>query len=126
MPTLAELTGTNAREDTREDTDGISFAPTLLGKGTIGRSQEQHEFLYWQDPKWEAVRMENWKAVRSKENASFELYDLSVDLGELNDVSGQNLEVLQQIKEFTQGAVTPIRSGKILDPSVGFKKRKKQ
>jgi len=119
MPTLAELSGADAREDT----DGISFAPTLLGTDTAGHRQEQHRFLYWQDPKWEAVRMGNWKAVRSKKSKSFELYDLNTDLGELNDISGQNLEVLQQIKEFTRGAVTPVRSGKILDPSVGYKKK---
>jgi len=120
MPTLAELTGAVAREDT----DGISFTPTLLGEATAGRRQEQHRFLYWQDPKWEAVRWGNWKAVRSKKSSIFELYDLSTDLGELNDVSGQNQEVLQRIKEFAQGAITPVRAGEVLDPSVGYKKRK--
>lgn len=40
MPTFAELTGT-----TRDiQTDGISFLPTLLGKG----KQKEHEYLYWE------------------------------------------------------------------------------
>jgi len=122
MPTLAELAGADAREDT----DGISFAPTLLGTDAPESIQEQHEFLYWQDPKWEAVRMGNWKAVRAKKNMSFELYDLSKDLGELNDVAEQNVEILQKIKGYTREAITPVRSGKVLDPSVGYQKRKKR
>jgi len=116
MPTLAELTGANARNDT----DGISFAPTLLGKS----DQEQHEFLYWQDPKWEAVRMGDWKAVRSKKRTSFELYDLSKDLGELNNVAKSNPDIMKQMKAFSQGSISPLRVGEVLDPSAGFRKKR--
>src|SRR5690606_37884954 len=57
MPTLAELTGQHAGE-----TDGISFLPTLLGRG----DQRQHPFLYFEYPEKGgqlAVRMGNWKGV---------------------------------------------------------------
>ena len=45
--------------------DGISFAPTLLGK----EGQEEHEFLYWEFNETDqiAVRMGDWKMVVKKE-----------------------------------------------------------
>ena len=58
MPTLAELTQTVPYERT----DGISFLPTLLGKG----KQREHDYLYWEFHESGgkiAVRKDNWKAI---------------------------------------------------------------
>jgi len=72
MPTLAELTGAKPRKDS----DGISFAPTLVGETQAGHKQKQHEYLYWEDSRSYAVRMNNWKAVQPNKAKPFELYDL--------------------------------------------------
>ena len=40
MPTVAELVGVSISDTL----DGISFLPTLTGKG----EQEEHDFLYWE------------------------------------------------------------------------------
>jgi arylsulfatase A-like enzyme len=117
MPTLAELAGTQPSPQT----DGISFAPTLLGEKAIGRTQEQHKYLYWEDPKSTAVRMGDWKAVRPANSESFELYDLSKDTEELNDVAAQHPDILETMKRYAHEAHTPGRKGEVLDASLGFK-----
>ena len=65
--------------------------------------------------------MNNWKAIRPRPNAAFEIYDLSKDVGEQNDVAKQRPEILGQMKRYAKEAHTPVRVGKVLDPSLGFK-----
>lgn len=97
MPTLAELTGGRL-----QSTDGISLLPTLLSKP---QQQLKHEFLYFEYPEnggWVSVRMGNWKAVRKqvKKNPTspWELYDLSIDPKELNNVAHQHANIIRQIE----------------------------
>ena len=115
MPTLAELTGAKSGSDT----DGISIAPILHGEA--GHKQEQHEYLYWEDLKSCAVRMGNWKAVRPDKDGAFELYDLSTDIEELNNVAAQHSDILEKMMRYAREAHTQVRSGQILDASMGFK-----
>lgn len=86
FPTLSEIVGM----ETPENLDGISFLPTLLGKG----EQKEHEYLYWEFHEKggrQAVRKGNWKAVRydvfKNPDAPIELYNLAEDIGEENNVS---------------------------------------
>lgn len=110
LPTFAEIAGAV----NPENIDGISFLPELLNE-----SQKEHEFLFWSyftynygwDPGSEnprnqlesmAVRMGKWKAVRNnlKNNpdADIELYDLSEDIGEENNVADQFSAILKKMK----------------------------
>jgi arylsulfatase A len=95
MPTLAELAGV----EPPRNIDGISFAPTLLGKG----AQKQHDFLYWEMPVaqglTQAVRMGDWKAVKPRPAGSFELYNLKTDPKETTNVALQQPEVMKRINE---------------------------
>lgn len=88
LPTFAELAGAKAPPHI----DGISFVPSITGKGI----QKKHDHLYWEFHEQggrQAVRQGNWKAVRLKaaENprAPVELYDLSKDLGERVNVASK-------------------------------------
>ena len=97
LPTLAEIAGKGVA-----DTDGISFAPTLLGDAG---QQKKHPHLYWEFHEQggkRAVRKGFWKAVqrniRRSQNSPTELYDLSQDLGEKVDVSAQYPEMVAEMK----------------------------
>ena len=103
MPTLAEISGA----ELPENTDGISFLPTLLGKG----KQKEHEYLFWefheQGGKM-AVRTGNWKAVKLNINKTpqgeTELYDLSSDIGETKNVASSNPDIVRKIEEIMKEA----------------------
>jgi uncharacterized sulfatase len=72
-----------------EDTDGISFVPTLLGK-----QQQPHEYLYFSYGEKKAVRKGNWKVVRSGKDKPLELYNLEEDIGETTDLASQNKDLI--------------------------------
>lgn len=103
LPTAAELAGV----DSTIATDGISIVPTLLGEP----QQRRHEFMYWEFHEGggssQAVRMGHWKAVRKRLGAALELYDLSGDIGEQNNVADQNPDVVAGIEAYLKTARTP-------------------
>ncbi|MDC0308059.1 MAG: arylsulfatase [Planctomycetaceae bacterium] len=106
MPTLTDIAGADAPVGI----DGLSFAPTLLGKPD---QQKQHAYLYWEFAAYggqQAVRIGNWKGIRQnmfKGSLHTELYDLSIDIGESKDVSAQNPEVVKQIEHIMATARVP-------------------
>jgi len=120
MPTLAKLAGI----DPPRNTDGISIVPTLLGIEDAGSKQEQHKYLYWEDPNSCAVRMGSWKAIRPNKGELFELYDLSKDQEELHNLADQYPDILEKMIMYAKEAHTPSREGKVLDASAGFKGHK--
>jgi arylsulfatase A-like enzyme len=98
MATLAELTGQKLN-----DTDGISFLSTLLGQT---KKQEQHEYLYWEFSSGGgqyAVRMGNWKGVRtgvsSNPGSPWEIYDLSIDKAETANVAEHHPDLVEKFKQ---------------------------
>lgn len=115
LPTACEI----ARIKPPKNIDGISYLSELLGK-----KQKQHSFLYWefykynyswksgQDPKLrnpfesQAIRMGKWKAVRSdvpkNPTVELELYDLSTDQGETNNVAEQHTDVVDELETLMQ------------------------
>ena len=116
MPTLAELIGVKPPAEH----DGLSFVPALLGERAASRKQERHEYLYWEHLKGVAVRAENWKAVRPEPDAAWELYDLSRDVGEKNDLAARHPPVLKKLTAYAAKAHTPLRTGQWLDRAKGW------
>jgi len=103
MPTLAELAGAKPPNGI----DGLSIVPTLLGEDMVGRKQEQHAYLYWEDKRNRAVRMGHWKAVGSRKSDQFQLYDLRNDLEEQNNIADHNPDVVEKIRAYAEAASTP-------------------
>lgn len=88
LPTACEL----ADVDPPTDIDGISYVPTLLGK-----EQRQHDTLYWQYLKKTALRQGRWKLVRTDPGKPWELYDLSVDVGEQRNLAASHPELVREL-----------------------------
>jgi arylsulfatase A-like enzyme len=98
LPTLCELSQT----ETPDGLDGVSFAPTLLGQPG---KQTKRDYLYWEFHEQggkQAVRMGNWKGLRlnvkKDPNHAIELYDLSKDIGEKNNLASKHPEIVRKIE----------------------------
>lgn len=118
LATLAELTAYKQPFTT----DGISFLPTLIGQSA---RQKQHSFLYWEYPEKGgqlAIRMSNWKAVktnlRKNRTSAWELYDLANDVSETTNVAAQHPELIRQFDAIVAREHTPthINEWEIISP----------
>ncbi len=106
LPTCVELAGAEGVAGV----DGLSMAPTLLGEAEL---QANHEYLYWEFYEQggkQAVRWGQWKGVRldvrRNREGPIELYDLSEDLGETNDVAARHPRVVRRMEGFMRDART--------------------
>lgn len=100
VPTVADLAGVPAPEGI----DGISVAPLLRGE-----SQPEHPYLYWEFHERgfkQAIRDGKWKAVRLGVGEPLEIYDLSEDLAEENDIAAANPDVVRRMEGFFAEART--------------------
>ncbi|MDF7800166.1 sulfatase-like hydrolase/transferase [Pontiellaceae bacterium B1224] len=102
LPTFCALAGV----ETKADTDGISFVPTLEGDFN---QQQKHEVLYWEANEKkgpaQAIRFGKWKALRfwdkeANQFGSVQLYNLMADQGEANDLAKQYPEVVAQSETY--------------------------
>ncbi len=97
LPTLADIAGA----EVPENIDGVSVLPTLHGKN----QDLDDRFLYWEFHEngfQQAVRWKNWKAIRLAPDEPFELYDLTVDESEENNIAEQHPDKIERIEKFIQ------------------------
>lgn len=102
LPTLIDLAG--AKVKTPRNIDGISFAPTLLGK-----KQQERPFLYREFPSYggqQSVRIGDWKGVRQNLNhpnrtpdLRIELYNLKKDPIESHNVAVQYPRIVAKMEK---------------------------
>ncbi len=92
LPTIADISGSTVPEGI----DGKSFYKVLVNNDT----SQVHKYLYWEFLEHQfdrAVRMGEWKAVRL-DNDEIELYNLSSDEGEQNNVADQHPDIVAQME----------------------------
>lgn len=106
-PTALELAGL----EQPSSMDGISYLPALLGQDFL---QESHEYLYWEFHARggrQAVRYGDWKGVRlgffDDPNSPLELYDLSVDPAEANNLAAERSDIVERINALMRAAHEP-------------------
>ena len=110
MPTFCDLTGVEnfpaAYVNPNKEVDyfdGISFAPTLLGKP----GQKKHDFLYWEfnETNQVGLRMGDWKLVVKRGKP--ELYNLRTDIHEDNNLASQYPEIVNIMVDRVRKEHTP-------------------
>ena len=92
LPTACELAGITPPTEL----DGLSFAPTLLGKLD---QQQVHPYLFWKYGNKTAIRKKEWKAVRNAKNRALELYNLNTDIGETRNLSAQYPKKIRELEK---------------------------
>lgn len=103
LPTVCDLLG----EPVPVESDGLSYLPTLNGKG----EQKRHDYLYWEfheEGGKQAVLKDNWKLIKlnvnEPDNTTFELYHLSSDPSEQMDVAKQYTGKIAELRQLIDQA----------------------
>jgi arylsulfatase A-like enzyme len=114
MPTLLDLAGLVSALP--KSADGISFAPTLLGK-----RQEPRPFLYREFHGYggqQAVRVGDWKLVRRQmlnrpkvpAAPTTELYNLATDPAEKENVAAAHPDIVTKLEKIMRLEHTPSKT----------------
>jgi arylsulfatase A-like enzyme len=115
LPTLAEIGAAKAPDGI----DGISIAPTILGR----EQRRRPEWMYWELPRWnaaanrfrdeipmQAARNGDWKVIRPQPGGPLELYNLRSDRQESRDLANSEPKILARMETFLKSARTTPRS----------------
>ena len=123
FPTITELSGVN--DSNTYPTDGISLYNIFTDKN----SSLERDYIYWEFPSYGgqlAARIGDYKAILKdikKGNKQIELYNLSIDLKEQNDISSEYPDIVRyfeniikkehvrsDIERFEMGYIDEIKS----------------
>ncbi|HYF33903.1 MAG TPA: arylsulfatase [Prosthecobacter sp.] len=120
LPTAAELAGARLPDGAR--TDGLSVVPLLRG----GHAPER-ELFYWElheRQSIQAVRFGEWKAVKNGPSVRVELYDLSKDPSESQDLASAQPELVAKAQTLMRAAREDHPDFPLADARPGKKKPK--
>ncbi len=87
----------NERFKAPRNLDSLSLVPTLLGRPA---KQKRHEYLYWESHErgfHQAVRLDDWKAIRLGTTKPIARYDLKTDPGETNNAAAGHPDVVRKV-----------------------------
>jgi arylsulfatase A-like enzyme len=96
--------------------DGVNLLPHLLGEN----ASVPHEALFWRFGPQKAVRKGKWKLVDARDfdaktDSGWQLYDLSEDIGEKNNVAAQHPEIVAELtkdwEQWNTKNITPVWHG---------------
>jgi arylsulfatase A-like enzyme len=97
-PTILAATGVQPPRD--QPLDGVNLLPLFSGESIADRN------LYWHYPHYgnqggaptAAIRSGRWKLIEWMEDQRVELFDLSKDIGETDDLSREHPEVVSRLR----------------------------
>jgi arylsulfatase A-like enzyme len=103
-PTILEMAGLEKLEGECQPIDGISFIPKLKGK----KNDDENRHLYWHYPNnwgphgpgigtYSAIRSGDWKLIYYYTDESFELFNISEDISEKNNLVRKEPEIARQL-----------------------------
>ncbi len=99
-PTILDMAGLDLIYE--QHCDGVSFLPALVNSGTIDR-----EAIFWHYPHYgnqggtpsASVRSGDYKLIEFFEDGHLELYNLTEDIGEKNNIANDYPEITKKLKE---------------------------
>ena len=101
-PTLLEMTGLAGDHKHNTDMDGLSLVPLLKNPA----AKLKRQALYWHYPHYyptttpvSSIRLRDWKLLEYFEDNHIELYDLSNDIGERNDLAEKMPEKAKELRK---------------------------
>jgi arylsulfatase len=98
VPTVLELVGGKRFEAWEEipvpPAPGKSLVPTLAKDGSVS-----HECLWWLHEGNRALRMANWKIVAAGTKAEWELYNLTTDRAESNNLATSEPDRVRELAD---------------------------
>jgi arylsulfatase len=90
---------------------GKSLAPAFPADGTVSR-----DYLWWLHEGNRAIRVGDWKLVTAGQNGPWELYDLSVDRGESNNLATERPEKVRELEQLWQQRFDEFCQQAVQDP----------
>jgi arylsulfatase A-like enzyme len=96
LPTACSVAGAKAPKNV----DGVNLLPHLLGENKAA----PHEALYWRFGPQKAIRKGDWSLVdwrdfEKKTSSGWELYDLSKDIGQKNNLAARRADLVAELSQ---------------------------
>lgn len=127
LPTACALAGVK----TPSNIDGVNLMPHLSGENKAA----PHDALFWRFGPQKAIRKGNWTLVdwrdfEKKTNSGWQLFDLSKDIGQENDVIARHPDIAADLRQMWERwnaqNITPLWHGAVAeDPTAPASKNKK-
>jgi len=129
-PTIAEIAGATIPPEVREKQDGTSFAALLRGNSTA-----RDRALYWHYPHYHdrfppdpagAIREGDWKLIEFFDPWRLELYHLTEDIGENNNLAAKMPDKAQAMQKKLAAWRERVGAQMPVPPTATKKKKREQ
>lgn len=93
LPTILAAAGQTVTD--ADALDGVNLVPYL----TKQKAGTPHEYLYWRFGRQFAIRRQDWKLVKGRDETQARLYDLKNDIGEERDLASVHPQIVRELAD---------------------------
>lgn len=110
--TMADVSGGEIPQD--RPIDGKNILPLLKSEAN---AKSPHKAVYGFRPRGgvESVRYQDWKLIMPKGKTEVQLYDLTTDIGEKNNVASQHPRIVKQMVDMGNKAEQAVKNSVAID-----------
>lgn len=125
FPSILQLAGVD-EYNTVQQVDGESFVPLLKQEVQVGKDRA----LFWHYPNnwgptgpgiaaFSTVRLNDWKLIYYHSDRSFELFNISKDIGETTNLASQEAEKLKELAAVLSDYLISVKAQMPIDKETG-------
>lgn len=113
FPTILDMAGVSYRNRTIQEVDGKSIVPFL--EDTELRDEDRP--LFWHFPHtydqfpYSSVRKGDWKLIYRHLDQSLELYNISRDISEANNLAAEEVQIIEELAELLSNFLRETEAG---------------